>query len=84
MEEICAITFKATGKTVVYKQVPVKDSKKELSFEADMFTEHFSYLEEFGYLSPESEELIAWAAENPRDRSSTLEEYMQSHSVRLE
>ena len=84
LEEICAIMSKAAGKTVVYKQILVEDFKKGQPFEADMFAEYFSYLEEFGYFGPESEKLIAWAAEKARGRLSTLEEYMERHPLRLE
>jgi len=43
----------------------------------------FSYPEEFGYFSPDSEKLVAWAAENARGRLSTLEEYLETHPLQL-
>ena len=82
-EEVAAIMSKATGKTVVYKQIPLEDFKKSLSFGADIFVEAFSYPEEFGYYGPDSKKLIAWAAENARGRLSTLEEYLEAHPLQL-
>ena len=82
-EEIAAIMSKATGKTVVYKQIPLEEFKKSLPFEADMFVEGFSYQEEFGYFGPDSKKLVAWAAENARGRLSTLKEYLETHPLQL-
>ena len=86
LEEIVAIMSKATGKTVVYKQIPLEDFKKSLSFSvdlADIFAEAFSYGEEFGYFGPDSKKLVAWAAENARGRLSTFEEYLEAHPLQL-
>ena len=43
---------KATGKTIIYKQIPLEKLKKCLPFEPDIFVEGFSYQEEFGYFGP--------------------------------
>ncbi|MCJ1461264.1 hypothetical protein MMC28_011646 [Mycoblastus sanguinarius] len=83
LEEIAAIMSKATGKTVVYKQIPLEDFKKSLSFAVDIFVEAFSYQEEFGYFGPDSKKLVAWAAENARGRLSTFEEYLEAHPLQL-
>ena len=82
-EEIFAIISKVTGKTVVYKQIPIEDFKKSLPFAQDIIPETLSYLEEFGYWGPESKELVAWAAENARGRLSTFEEYLEAHPLQL-
>ena len=75
---------KATGKTVVYKQIPLEEFKKSLPFEPDIFIEGFSYQEEFGYFGPDSKNLVAWVAENARGgRLSTLEEYLEKHPLQL-
>ncbi|KFY18436.1 hypothetical protein V493_08615 [Pseudogymnoascus sp. VKM F-4281 (FW-2241)] len=90
MEQIAAILSKATGKTIVYKQVPVKDFKEGIeSFGlppvvADIFADGFSFNEEFGYFGPGSEESVAWSAQNARGRLSTFEEYLEAHPFRLE
>lgn len=83
LEEVAAIMSKATGKTVVYKQIPLEDFKKSLSFGHDIFGEAFSYPEEFGYFGPDSENLVAWAVQNARGKISTLEEYLEAHPLQL-
>jgi len=83
LEEIIAIISKTTGKTVVYKQIPLEDFKKSLPFMADVFAEGFSFQEEFGYFGPDSKNLVAWAAENARGRLSTFEEYLEAHPLQL-
>jgi len=83
LEEVAAIISKATGKTVIYKQIPREDFKKSLSFGQDIFVESFSYPEEFGYFGPDSEKLVAWAAENARGKLSTFEEYLEAHPLQL-
>lgn len=74
---------KATGKTIVSQQIPLEDFKKSTPFEPDLFVETFSYGQEFGFFGPDSEKLVAWAAENARGRPSTLEEYLQAHRLQL-
>jgi uncharacterized protein YbjT (DUF2867 family) len=83
LEEIAAIMSKATGKTVIYKQVSNEEFKKSLPFMADLFAEGFSFGEEFGYFGPDSKELIDWAVKNARGRLSTLEEYFEAHPLQL-
>lgn len=82
-EEVAAIMSKATGKTVVYKQISVEDFKKSLPFAVDVYVEGFSYQEEFGSYGPDSKQLVAWAAQNARGRLSTLGEYFETHPLRL-
>ena len=82
-EEAVAIMSKVTGKTVIYKQISLEDFKKSLPFAQDIIPETFSYLEEFDYWGPESDELVAWAAENARGRLSTFEEYLEAHPLQL-
>jgi uncharacterized protein YbjT (DUF2867 family) len=84
LREIVDIMSKATGKTVVYKQIPLEEFKKSLSFGVDLFVEFFSFEEEFGYYGPDTEKLVAWAAENARGRLSTFEEYLEAHPLQLE
>lgn len=79
MEEIVTAMSKATGKTVIYKQISIEDFEKSVPFMPEVFTEAFSYGEEFGYFGPETKELIAWGAEQARGRLSTLEEYFERH-----
>ncbi|KAI1411875.1 NAD(P)-binding protein [Hypoxylon sp. FL1857] len=84
-EELIATISKATGKTVIFKQISRDDFKKTLPPEmADTLADYFSYIEEFGYYGPDSEKLVAWAAANARGRLHTFEEYLEMHPVQLE
>ena len=82
-EEAAAIMSKATGKAVVYKQVPVEEFKSAMPFMQDTFAEAFSFPEEFGLYGPDSEKAVAWAAENARGKLSTFEEYLEAHPLEL-
>jgi uncharacterized protein YbjT (DUF2867 family) len=86
-EEIAAILSKATGQTIVYRQIPVKDFRETLSglpdSLVDVFVDGFSFQEEFGYFGPNEKELVAWAVENARGRPSTFEEYLQAHPLQF-
>lgn len=83
LDQIAAIMSKATGKQIVYKQIPVEDFKKSVPFAADAIADIFSFTDEFGYFGPDSEKLVAWAVENARGRPSTLEEYFEAHPLAL-
>jgi uncharacterized protein YbjT (DUF2867 family) len=83
LDEIAAIMSKATGKTVVYKQIPLEDFKKTLPIMPEVFADAFGYQDEFGYYGPDSEKLVAWAAEQARGRLSNFEEYLAVHPLQL-
>lgn len=87
LKEICSIMTKTTGKTVVYKKIPLEEFKENISFLGDTVVEiraqGFSYYDEFGYFGPDSEKLVAWAAENARGRLSTFEDYLEAHPLQL-
>lgn len=84
MEEIVAAMSRATGKLIVYKQIPLDEFRESLPPSmADVFVELFSYYEEFGYFGPDSERLVAWGAGNARGKLSTLEEYLEAHPLQL-
>lgn len=83
MEEIVGIMSRATGKTIVYKQVPVEEFKSSLPAMQDVFAEAFSCQDEFGYFGPEDEKLVAWAAENARGNLTTYEEFLGAHPLQL-
>jgi uncharacterized protein YbjT (DUF2867 family) len=83
-EEIVTVLTKATGKTVVYKEISLEDFKKSLPFAPELFADAFSFLEEFGgYWGPDSQKSVAWAIENVRGRLSTLEEYLEAQPLQL-
>lgn len=87
LEELTASVSKATGNTVVYKQITPEDFKQNLSVLgadlAEKWVEMFSYQEEFGYFGPDSEKLVSWAAENARGKLTTFEEYLEAHPLKL-
>lgn len=89
MDEVAAVMSKATGKTVVFKQVSVEELRDILPFKDEtivsIFIEAYSYSEEFGYFGrQDAEELVSWAVENARGRPSTLEEFFEAHPLHLE
>ncbi|CAJ2504338.1 Uu.00g117320.m01.CDS01 [Anthostomella pinea] len=86
LEEIAAILTRATGQTVVYKQVPVEEWRASLQLPpafAELFVEAYECGEEIGYFGPGTEELVAWAAANARGRLTTVEEHLQAHPLQL-
>ena len=83
LEEIVAIISKTTGKTVIYKQIPLEDFRETVPFIVDIFAEGFSFGEEFGYFGPDSGKSVAWAAKNARGRLSTFEEFLEAHPLQL-
>ena len=84
-EEIITLLSKATGKIVAFKQISLDDFTKSLPFAPALFTDGMSYMEEFGgYYGPDTEKLVAWAAENARGKLTTLKEYLEEHPLRLE
>jgi uncharacterized protein YbjT (DUF2867 family) len=86
-EEIADTISRATGKTVVYKQISLEDFKKSLPEVPpgvkDIFVEGFSFQQDFSYFGPDSEKLVAWAAGNARGKLSTLKEYLKAHPLQL-
>ena len=87
LEEMLAIMSKATGKNITYKRVSIEEMKQGMQLPdglADVFLEMISFLDEFGYFGPDSEKLVAWAADNAQGRLSTFEDYLEEHPLRLE
>ena len=82
-EDIIAAMSKSSGKKIVYKRISAEEFKAGIPFMPEVFTEAFSYGEEFGYFGPDSEKLVAWAFENARGRLSTLEEFFIRHPLQL-
>lgn len=84
LEEIAAILSEATGKTVLYKQVPLEDFKKTIPFAPDVFAEGYLFAENYGgYFGPETKESVAWAVKNVDGKLSTLKEYFEAHPLEL-
>ncbi|ESZ91550.1 putative hscarg dehydrogenase [Sclerotinia borealis F-4128] len=85
VEEIVAALSKSSGKTIVYNQISLEEFKKTLPVGFDvLFSEYFSFVEEYGYWGQGIQEAIAWAPKNVRGRLSTLEEFLEAHPYHLE
>ena len=83
LTEIAAILSKASGKTVVYKQLSDEEFKDSLPFMGELFAQGGAFQAEYGYFGPGTEEKVAWAAENARGKLTTLPEYFQKHPYTL-
>ncbi|KAL6715270.1 hypothetical protein ACLMJK_007534 [Lecanora helva] len=83
LDEIAAAMTKATGKDIVYKQTSLEEYRQSLPFAADLFVEVYGSVEEFGYYGPDSENQVAWAAENARGKVTILEEFLKAHPLQL-
>ncbi len=81
--EIIAALSKNTGKPIIYKKIPFEDFRKTIPFAPDLWMDAFHAQEELGYFGPDSEALVAWAAQHARGRLTTLDEYLQAHPFRL-
>ena len=83
LTEIAVILSKASGKTVVYKQLSNEDFKDSLPFMGELFAQGGACQAEYGYFGPGTEEKVAWAAKNARGKLTTLPEYFQKHPYTL-
>jgi uncharacterized protein YbjT (DUF2867 family) len=87
LEEMIAIMSKATGKDITYKRVSTEEFRKRMKLPdgvVDLIIEMVAFLDETGYFGPDSEKLIAWAANNARGKLSTFEEYLVAHPLQLD
>ncbi|KAI5918452.1 hypothetical protein F4810DRAFT_691934 [Camillea tinctor] len=84
LEEVAEIIARATGKLVVYRQIPLAEFIGSLpSGVGNVFAETFSYFGEFGYFGPRTAELVVWAAANARGKLTTFEEFVERHPFEL-
>ncbi|KAJ5158243.1 uncharacterized protein N7500_007894 [Penicillium coprophilum] len=83
VEEIAALLSKSSGKTIVFKQVSTEEFKAGLPFFQDVFAEGFSFMDDYGYFGPGTEELVAEAAAAARGKLSTFEEFLERHPFQL-
>lgn len=83
--EIVEALSKTTGKTVVYKQLPVDMFKSFLPPHFDVeLVEMFQLCGDYGYYGPDQREKVEWSAKQVRGKLATLEEYLRRHPVALE
>ncbi|KAK0707648.1 hypothetical protein B0H67DRAFT_588248 [Lasiosphaeris hirsuta] len=83
LEEIAAIIAKHTGRTVVFKQISAEEWAKTVPWATEVFLEGFSFMDEYGYFGPGSEDLVSWAVKNARGKLTTFEEYLEAHPLKL-
>ncbi|KKO97441.1 hypothetical protein THAR02_10459 [Trichoderma harzianum] len=76
LKEIMASLEKATGKTFVYKQMPVEEFRTSMPFAGDMFTDVFGYYEEFGYFGPDTEKIIEEDRKVAKGTLTSLDEWL--------
>jgi len=84
LDEQAEILSRATGKKVVYKQLPEDVYRSMLPpVYGDMLMEMMSYQQDFGYYGVDQAEKIAWAAEHARGKLITFEEFLEKNPVQL-
>jgi uncharacterized protein YbjT (DUF2867 family) len=84
-QDIADAMSKASGKTVVYAQVPKEIWRGFLpEVMRDCIAEMFEYIQDFGYYGENTEEKVKWSAEQARGKLTTLEEYFQQHPLNLD
>ncbi|KAJ5950489.1 uncharacterized protein N7479_008902 [Penicillium vulpinum] len=83
VEEIAALLSKSSGKTIVFEHITTEEFKARLPFFQDVFAEGFSFMDDYGYFGPGSEELVAEAAAAARGKLSTFEEFLERHPFQL-
>ncbi|ORX89427.1 NmrA family transcriptional regulator [Basidiobolus meristosporus CBS 931.73] len=84
-EQIADALSHATGKQVNYQQLPKETFKGFLPpIFKDYFVDMLSYIEEFGYYGPQTEEQVKWAAEHARGKVLTFEEFLAKNPLQLQ
>ena len=84
--EITKIISEATGKTVVYKQIPreVFASFMPSPLMADYFTDMGEWIQDYGYFGPESQKRVDWTVKQARGKLTTLEEFLKREPLKLD
>ncbi|KIX99077.1 uncharacterized protein Z520_05538 [Fonsecaea multimorphosa CBS 102226] len=84
MEQIARIMSQATGKTVIYKQIPEETMRNALPpGHAAELVEMMMYYREYGYYGPGTEEMVENTAKQARGSLTTFEEYLGQHPLKL-
>lgn len=83
-EEMAQIISKATGKEVIYVQIPEETFRQYLPPWGDMLIEMMSYQQDFGYYGSQTQELVSWAGKHARGKLTTFEEYLEQNPLHLE
>ncbi|KAF2094147.1 NmrA family transcriptional regulator [Rhizodiscina lignyota] len=83
--EIVSTLSKATGKNVVYKQLPVEVFKSSMppGFNVEL-VEMFQLFGDYGYYGEGQKEKVEWSANQARGKLTSLEEFFKKHPLTLE
>ncbi|PQE31161.1 hscarg dehydrogenase protein [Rutstroemia sp. NJR-2017a WRK4] len=84
-QEIVEIMSKASGKSVVYRQLPKEVWRGFLpETMRDHIAEMLEFFQDYGYYGENTEEKVKWSAEQARGKLATLEEYFQRNPLNLQ
>ncbi|KAL8744283.1 MAG: hypothetical protein Q9184_008015 [Pyrenodesmia sp. 2 TL-2023] len=83
-QEIANAMSKASGKTVVYKQLPEETWRAFLPpLMKDHIAEMLRYFQEYGYYGEDTEGKVKWSAEQARGKLTILDEYLKANPLNL-
>ncbi|PWY67994.1 hscarg dehydrogenase [Aspergillus sclerotioniger CBS 115572] len=82
--EIAETMSRVSGKTVVYRQLPEEIWRGFLPpLMVDYIADMLKSFQDYGYYGEGTEEKVRWSAEQARGELTTLEGYLQAHSLSL-
>jgi uncharacterized protein YbjT (DUF2867 family) len=82
--EIVESMSKASGKSVLYKQLPEETWRGFLPpTMRDHVAEMLQYFQDYGYYGEDTEGKVKWSAEQARGKLATLDDYFQMNPLRL-
>lgn len=83
--EVVETMSKASGKKVIYKQLPLNVWSSFLPAESkDYLVDMFLWIQDYGYYGPQTEALVDWTAKQARGKLTTLEEYLVKSPLHLQ
>ena len=83
-QQITEAMSKATGKTVVYKQLPEETWRSFLPpTMQDHLAEMMQYFQDYGYYGEGTAEKVQWSADQARGKLTTLEAWLSANSLGL-
>ncbi|GJJ69873.1 NAD(P)H dehydrogenase (quinone) [Entomortierella parvispora] len=83
-EEIAQAISKATGKTVVYKQIPESVLEARMPpGSAPLLVDMFFYFQDFGYYGPETRKVVAEGVASARGKPATFAEFLEQTNYTL-
>lgn len=84
-QEIVDTVAKATGKKVVYQQLPDDEFKKFLRpGTQESSLQMLQYCRDYGYFGRDQKELVEWTTKQANGRLTSLEEFLKKQPLKLE